>query len=103
MENYTHGQKLAYYKKRAGDTALTPAQRKFAQGFVDGADDTTVAYTYNMPPDDKMLAFLKEELPRRDRENKEFVNAAYNGYGQGTVSALKELAARIERRCRNDG
>ena len=96
-ENYTHEQKVSYYKSRANDTSLTDSQRRFAKGFVTGAEDTAAAYTYNMPKNDSTLAFLKAEIPRRENGNKEFVNAAYNGYGQGTVSALKDMVARFKK------
>ena len=97
--NYTHKQKLAYYKQRANDSTLTPAQRKFAKGFITGAEDTFYAYTYNMPKDDKTLQFLKSEIPIMEKGNKKFVNATYNGYGQGTVSTLKDM---VENWIKND-
>ena len=93
---YTHKQKLAYYKSRASDSALTASQRSFAQGFVNGADDTYHAYTFNTTAAE-LSKFLKDEIPRREKENKTFVNPTYNGYGQGTVSALKDLAARTKK------
>ena len=98
MKNeYTHKQKLAYYKQRANDSSLTPAQRKFAKGFLDGADVTFYAYSYNLPRDNKTLQFYKAEIPILEKVNKEFVNATYNGYGQGSVSALKDMATKLEK------
>jgi hypothetical protein len=91
MENYTHKQKLAYYRARASDTSLKPAQRLFAQGFVNGANDTPGAYKNDTTD------FMKTEIPRMEKENKVFVNPKYNGYGQGSLSALKDIVQRRDK------
>ena len=95
-KEYTHEQKLAYYKRRASDPALTTSQRRFALGFLDGADGTHAAYRYNTT-DEELRVFLKKEIPRMEQANKTFRNAAWNGYGQGELSALKDLAAELKR------
>jgi hypothetical protein len=94
---YTHKQKIAYYKNRASDMSLKPSQRLFAQGFIDGANDTPYAYKRDT------LEFIQIEIPRMETENKVFVNPTFNGYGQGSLSALKDIVARREQRGENDG
>jgi len=89
---YTHEQKLSYYKKRARDFSLTLPQRLFAQGFLDGADDSSHAYKRDT------IEFMKTEIPRIEKENMTFRNATFNGYGQGSLSALKDMVAKAEKK-----